>query len=70
MEEEARDWCLLKEAEWYISARSKSRVMDFEDVVIDNLTKEEAIAFLSSVGKAGMSKSDGTVFCICGGVKK
>lgn len=52
MEEEARDWCLLKEAEWYISARSKSRVMDYEDVVIDNLTKEEAIAFLSSVGKA------------------
>ncbi len=67
MNEEARDWCVTK-FPFYITqfyAKRQYRVGRGEHVVAENLSKDEAIALLSTIGevKKGMVSED--VFYVC-----
>ena len=54
MNEEARDWCVTKYpfSDRHFYAKRKVRVGTSERVVAENLTREEALAMLATIGKA------------------
>ena len=60
MSEEARDWCVTKliAADKYFYAQHKNSTTFMEKAIAENLSKDEAIALLSTIGEVKSLSED------------